>query len=345
MRLRYWLLLLLVLGIGFWAARTSYFTVDRTEFVYLTQFGEPVASFDGETEAGFHWKLPWPIQSVQRIDHRLQVFDLPETELLTHDAKGKTIDKTLTVGAYVCWRIADKDGVDQFIRTVGTPEKAQEILGQRISSRLGAEISKMPVDQLINDAPDARIDQRMDQLRDRLLDGTAEKGEPASDDQLRALARKAYGIELVDIRLRRFNHPSGVRNEIFNRIVSERNEKARQYRNDGMKEASNITSLAQREARDIETEAKSKAEYLRKAADVKADEIRNQAHSKDREFYAFLQKLRTYQTILGDTRDVLLLSGKHELFDMLLKPPKPSSPESKGPNPEPTPMSKSGGGQ
>src|SRR5438270_11195246 len=97
---------LLVLAI---VASTSYFTVDRTEFAYVTQFGRHVKTYDGATEAGLHEKLPWPIQSVQRIDHRLQVFDLDGAELLTHDPKEMTIDKTLTISAYVCWRITDAD--------------------------------------------------------------------------------------------------------------------------------------------------------------------------------------------------------------------------------------------
>src|SRR5580698_6071373 len=97
-------------------AYSSCFVVDRTEFV------QHKATFDGETDAGLHWKLPWPIQSVQRVDHRMQAFDLPETELLTPRAQGRGIDKTLTIGAYVCWKIADKDGVDRFIRSVGLPE-------------------------------------------------------------------------------------------------------------------------------------------------------------------------------------------------------------------------------
>ena len=59
-------------------------------------------------------------------------------------------------------------------------------------------------------------------------------------------------------------------------------------------------------------------------ADAMADRIRNEAHAQDREFYAFLQKLKSYQQMLGDTRDVLLLSGKHPLFDLLLSPPKPA---------------------
>src|SRR5712692_9498107 len=104
---------------------SSCFTVDRADYVYVTQFGKPLITYDGENDAGLHWKLPWPIQSVQRLDHRLQVFDLAGAELLTHDPRGNTIDKTLTMSAYVCWRIADKDGVGLFIRSVGTPERAE----------------------------------------------------------------------------------------------------------------------------------------------------------------------------------------------------------------------------
>jgi membrane protease subunit HflC len=256
---------------------------------------------------------------VQRLDRRLQVFDLPGAELLTHDPKGKTIDKTLTIDAYVCWRIAGKDGgtdsVDRFIRTVGTPDRARAILGQRVSSRLGAEIGNMPLDDLISVAPADAIDRRTDRLRQRLLgDGGKES--------LRELARTSYGIELVDIRLRRFNHPPQVRDAIFDRIRSERNKKVADYQSEGAKLAEDIRSAAEREARDVLTDARSQEQRVRREADVRADEIRNQAHSKDREFYTFLQKLESYQKILGDSKDVLLLSGKHEIFELLLKPPR-----------------------
>jgi membrane protease subunit HflC len=302
---------------------SSFFTVDRTEFVYVTQFGQHVATLDGEndvngnSDAGWHWKLPWPIQSVQRIDHRLQVFDLPETEVLTHDPKGRTVNQTLTVTAYVCWRISDRAGVDQFVRSVGTPDEAKKLLGREIGSRIGAAISNMPIEDLIGIATEQRAEERINQLRDRLL-GTGPDG-------LTTLTRRAYGIELVDVRLRRFNHPVSVREEIFNRIRSERGKKAQDYRNEGEMLRRDILSLAEREAADTLTRARNDAERLRKEADVKADEIRNEAHAKDPDFYAFLQKLKTYQAILGETKDILLLSSKHELFDLLLKPPKPAN--------------------
>src|SRR5262249_53108172 len=107
-----WKLLLPFLALVVALAWSCLFTVDRSEFVYLTQFGRPIATFDGATdsEAGLHVKWPWPIQSVQRLDRRLQVFDLPGAELLTRDTQRNTIDKTLTVDAYVCWRIAEGPG-------------------------------------------------------------------------------------------------------------------------------------------------------------------------------------------------------------------------------------------
>ncbi len=133
--MRKYLLSIVILALGFWLVRSSLFTVDRTEYVYLTQFGRPIGTFDGadSAEAGLHFKWPWPIQSVQRLDSRLQYFDLPGAELLTKIAGGTGIDKTLTVDAYVCWRIAGKEGVDQFIRTVGTAQQARIVLSARIS--------------------------------------------------------------------------------------------------------------------------------------------------------------------------------------------------------------------
>src|SRR5205085_5129154 len=120
MRKFFILIVILVIAaplVGRLALATVLVAVDRTEFVYVTQFGRHVSTYDGRQpdEAGLHWRWPWPIQSISRLDRRLFVFDLPDAELLTHDQQGKTIDRTLTIGAYVCWRIAENEGgVDWF---------------------------------------------------------------------------------------------------------------------------------------------------------------------------------------------------------------------------------------
>jgi membrane protease subunit HflC len=296
--------------------------VDRAEYVYVTQFGQHRATFDGATEGGLHVKLPWPVQSVQRLDRRLQSFDLPETELLTHDASGQTIDKTITVVAYVCWRIADADGVDRFIRRVGQPERARTILGERIRSQLGAAIGRMKMDDLFGtDA--GKVERNLETLRQRLLYGREVAAGAAAPDSLTARARDDYGIDLVDIRLRRTNHPEAVRQAIFTRIRSEREKKAAEYESEGRKLAADITSAAERRASEIRADARAEEKRLKGQAEAEADYIRNQAHSKDVEFYAFLKKLEEYQRILGDNKSMLLLSSHRDLFDVLLQPPRP----------------------
>jgi len=317
-----------------WLASSALFTVDRAEFVYLTQFGKHVATYDGRTDAGLHVKWPWPVQSVIRLDNRLQFFDLREVELLTHDARGKTIDKTLMISAYVCWRIAGKegtfDGVDQFVRAVSTPDRARSILEQRVLSRLGAEIGKISMEDLISAAPGGRVEERLAQIRQRLIGG----GDPVEED-LRRLARDEYGIELVDVQLRRFNHPPTVRSDINARIISERNRKVQEYVSEGDKLAADIESEARQKASDIRTRAEADKKRLEEEAIAKADAIRNEAHSRDREFYTFLQKLQAYQTMLSTSRDMLLLSSEHELFDLLLKPPRFSEAPTAKPSAQP----------
>jgi membrane protease subunit HflC len=308
------------------AATTSFFAVDRTEFAYVTQFGRHVATYDGATDAGLHLKLPWPIQSVQRLDHRLQIFDLAGAELLTHDPKGMTIDKTLTISAYVCWRIAGAKGVDCFIRTVGTPDRAEVILGQQINSRLGAVIGNMELDDLISVAPGQQVKERMDRLNQRLLGNGRPLRESPSGESLKETAKETYGIDLVDIRLRRFNYPPQVRDAIFDRIRSERQKKAADYQSEGAQLAEDIKSQAEYEARTILADARAAEQKLKGEADAKADQIRNQAQSKDVGFYTFLRKLDEYQRILGDKKTVLLLSSHRELFDLLFKPPSPENP-------------------
>lgn len=317
----YWKpLLIITLLTSALVAPMCVFTVDRTEYVYLTRFGAPVATFDGgdDKRAGLHFKWPWPIESVQRLDRRLQYFDLPDAELLTRDPKRNTIDRTLTLDAYVCWRIADAKGVDQFIRSVGTPAGAQAILGQRITSELGAAIGQMELDDLINPNPET-VDAAREKLRQRLLHGGV------SGSSLEEAAEAEYGIEVVDIRLRRSNHPPAVRDAIFERIRSERRKKKAEYESEGLQAKQNIESEGDRRVKILKAEAEAKSRTLKNAADVEAERVLNEAHKKDPQFFTFLKKLEEYQRILGDNKSTLLLSTHRELFDLLFNPPKPDT--------------------
>src|SRR5829696_3578904 len=130
-------------------ARSALYTVDAAEFVYVTRFGDPVRVRDGGTDAGLHLKAPWPVDSVVRIDRRVQSFDLPAVESLTRDPVNRTVDKTLAVDAFATWKIPDAAAADRFVKAVRTPEQARKILGPLVNGRLAAVISTMPLDDLI----------------------------------------------------------------------------------------------------------------------------------------------------------------------------------------------------
>jgi membrane protease subunit HflC len=314
-----WLALPIAAVLSLVGIQVCTFTVDRAEYVYLTQFGRHIATYNGadSADAGLHWKWPAPIQTVHRLDNRLQVFDLPSTELPTRDVKGQTIDKMLTLDAYVCWRITDKDGVDRFLRTVGTPDQAQAILAQHISSELGAAISQMELDDLIS-TEEGRVDRQREALRQRLLRACG-----SAADALGNRTGRDYGIEVADIRLRRANHPPQVRDAIFARIMSERERRVADYQSAGKKQAAEIRSKTDKEVNDLMADANAEKRRIEGEADTRADRIRNAAHGKDVEYYTFLKTLETYKSILGDNKTMLLLSTHREMFRLMFDPPVP----------------------
>ena len=315
MRKLFWLI---VLPLGLIVlASSSLYTVDRTEFVYLTQFGEHQRTFDGarDDQAGLHVKWPWPIQTVQRFDRRLQYFDLPGAELMTRDRDRNTIDKTLTIDAYVCWRIPDGEHVNKFVLSIGTAERARAILSQHLSSKLGALISNMEMNDLVN-TDKTKVDAQRDKLHEELMKQAKQEMEES-------------GIEVVDVRLRRTNHPSSVREEIYARIRSEREKMAADYTSDGDRQAADIRSASDRRVQDLKTRAEAESVRLRGQADARADRIRSEAQQKDPDFYAFLKKLDTYKRIFGDNKTLLLLSTHRDVFDLFNTPPAMKKPGEK----------------
>jgi regulator of protease activity HflC (stomatin/prohibitin superfamily) len=280
----------------------------------------------------------------------LQYLDLPGAELLTRDPRRETIDKTLTIDAYLCWRIPDKQALERFIRTVGSMEGARAILAQRVNSELGAAIGQMELDDLISVGVGSglpglavsvtglgagpkgpllmasallgvrpKVDLKREYLRRRLLDGDGTSERPG----LKAVALAEYGIEVVDLRLRRLNHPVAVRRAIFDRITSEREKKVDDYKSEGEQLAADIRSKSERQVSELRNRAEADAIKVRGQADAEADSIRSEAARLDPGFYTFLRKLEDYQRFLGDNKTILLLSTHREIFDGLFKPPIP----------------------
>jgi membrane protease subunit HflC len=323
MRIALLTLVVVVLGAG---AVMTVFTVDPTEYVYVTEFGRHIATYDGsqtETDAGLHYRRPWPVQSVRRLDRRLQHFDLPATELLTRVSAGGgdkpgtgTVDKILAVEAYVCWRIADKDAVDRFVRRIDTPDRAKLILGQRINSELGALIGQMRMDDLVStevvhQASDVvtKVDRNMEELRSKLR-GRLLK--PVKDE---------YGIEIVDIRLRRFNHPIKVRDAVFARIAAERGNEVARYQSEATFKATEIATRTEGQVAEVLANARKEETKIKKEGETAAGLIQTEAFRKDKDFFIFWESLEQMQTVLGDNRTVLMLSTHHPMFRWIRRPP------------------------
>ncbi len=283
--------------------RLCLFTVDRTEFVYVTQLGRHVATFDGahDEEAGLHLRWPWPIESLTRVDRRLQVLDLPAAELVTRDpTEPGTIDKTLAIDAYVVWRVPDAAALERFILTVGTPERAKAILRDRLHGRLGAAIADMKFNDLIS-IEAGRVDEQRLILRRQLMQPAG-----ASEDD---------GMEVVDVRVRRLNYPAQVRQAIFERIRSERGRKAEAYLNRGRTEAENIKSASEAKVNVDTAKAEADSAEKRGRADAASDRILNGAISKDPDYYAELRRRELGDLALKDNKKVKVWST--QLFRLI----------------------------
>lgn len=296
--------------------RFSFFTVDAGEYAYVTLLGRHDVTLDGAdgAEAGLHFGWPWPFRSVQRIDRRLQHFDLKPIEVLTPDPDGKSVDKNLSIEACVFWRVADKEAVDRFIRRLGSVEQARGILGERVTGKLGAAVSKMHLDDLIGTLPSAdpdrtRVDAKVEALRQTLL------------TSLKTSFHEQYGIELVDIRLKRYTYPGAARNAIFDRIRSEREKTRKKYEDEGTYEAAKIKTDADVEVQKIRSDARFEEQRIRAEAEAEAMAIRNRAHAKDPEFYEFLKKMEQYNVMLGEGKGMLLLSTHRPMFDLMFGAP------------------------
>jgi membrane protease subunit HflC len=203
-------------------------------------------------------------------------------------------------------------------------------LAQRINSELGAAIGTMELDDLVS-IEEGKVEKQREILRTKLL---LEPGR-ANGKSLQESASADYGIEVVDIRLRRANHPPAVRQAIFDRIISERDKKAAQYQSEGERKAADIRSAGEKKVAQLRASSEAESIRMKGQAEAQSDRLRSQAQSRDPQFYTFLKKLEEYQRILGDNKTVLLLGTHRELFDLLFSPPQGSlkAPETKGAKP------------
>ena len=282
-------LALVVLALAALALSTSLFTIHETEVGLVTRFGRPA---DDVAEPGLHWKLPWPVERVLRIDRRMLVFDDEPTEMLTLDKRNVLVD------SFVLWRVEDPL---RFAQTVGSRLEAEARLLDLTSSELGAAVGSVPMEGLIN------VDPEKVQLRT-----VAEKAAAG----IRATVLESFGIELVDLGINGFSLPRQNRASVIDRMRAERGRIATQYRSEGKERALEIEAEATRTRQLLLAEARARAEVIRGEGEAKSLKILSEAYSQDPELYRFVRSLESSEEIL-DSDTTIFLPADHELLGVL----------------------------
>jgi membrane protease subunit HflC len=267
----------------------TFFSVRETEFALITQFGKPVRTV---TDAGLHVK--WFFQSATYFDRRLRVYDPRPSEFLTRDKKN------LVIESYVAWRIRDPK---HFVETVGDPVSAEMRLHDIVWSGLSAVLGTHDLDSIV--APNAAGVQA-ESFLDQLTTATGSS------------ALSQYGIEIVDVRIKRLNLPEQNKQSVYARMRAERERIARQYRAEGEEQALRIRADADRQRDEILSAAYKEAEKTRGEGDAAATRTYSQAYSRNPKFYKLVRTLESYKKILDD-KTTAILSSDSELLKVLMK--------------------------
>jgi len=270
-----------------------FFTVDETEWAVVVRFGKLIRTVG---EAGL--KLRLPIDSVRKFDKRLQVYNPPATEFLTGDKKNLLID------AFVIWRIDDPV---RFWQSVGDAIGAEMRLHDLVWSQLAAALGNYELTQLV-----AVRDKEVGNGGETKLSELTENVRT----QCRNTARRLYGIDIVDVRIKRLNFPEQNKEAVFARMRAERERIAKRYLAEGEEIATRIKSEADRERERILAEAYREAERTKGEGDAIAARIYGQAFSKDPGFYKMLRTLDAYKKAL-DNKTTVVLSADSEFLRLL----------------------------
>ena len=257
--------------------------VDETEQVVILQFGKPVKIIK---EPGLNFKLPAPIQVLNSFEKRLLEYDVPPEEILSRDKKSLIVDN------YVRWRIVDPL---LFLQTVRAIPTAKTRLDDIVYSELRQELGNHDMHEIITEA------------REFIM----EKVTVASNEET-----NKYGIEVIDVRIRRVDLPRENEASIYARMEAERKRQANKFRSEGEEEAQKIRAATDRDKTVLLAEAYKTSQQIRGEGEAEALDIYAVSFSKDPEFYEFIRTLETYEKVI-DKKTTLVLPGDSKLFKAL----------------------------
>ena len=275
--------LLVIIVLGLIVFFTTVFTVDERQQVVILQFGDPIRTI---TEPGLHFKLPVPFQNIVRFDDRLLEYDVSPEEVLSKDKKSLIVDN------YVRWKITNPL---VFLQTVQAIPTAITRMDDIIYSELRRELGTHNMTEIITET------------REEIMEKVTENSDKATDQ---------YGIEVVDVRIKRVDLPKENEQSIYARMEAERNRQANKFRSEGDEEAQKIRASTEKDKTIILAVAYKEAQEIRGVGEAQALEIYAKTYNKDVDFYEFLRTLETYKKVIDD-KTTLVLPADSKLFKML----------------------------
>lgn len=287
------------------------YTIDETAQVVITQFGEPIG--DPITEAGLYVKIPF-IQQANYFDKRLLQWDGNPNQIPTKDKRYIWVDTTAR------WRI--KDAL-KFLQSVSNESGAHARLDDIVDSATRDYITNHNLVEVARDSNhivESNILTQQDEIR--AADEALERISVGRNAITRGILEQArvivpqYGIELVDVRIKRINYVKGVREKVYERMISERKRAAERYRSEGQGKKREIEGQMTKELEQIRSEAYKTAEELKGTADAEAIQIYADAYNKDPEFYSFIKTLDTYRNTI-DENTTVIFSPETEYLEYL----------------------------
>ena len=284
------LVIILILA-AFLVSSECFYTVGEDEYVGVIRFAKTV---DTVSEPGLHFKLPFT-DSVRRFPKKVLLYDMKPSEVLTADSK------TMQVDNYVLWRITDPL---TFYKTLGTMNEAETRIDMLTYSAIKTEMGKSLRDDIIN---------QDDMSRELFNNNILAAATGATDD---------YGIEIIDIKIKKLDLPSDNEEAVYRRMISERSKIAEQYRADGNKEAEMIRNEVDKQKNILISDAKARAEQIKAEGEAEYMRILADAYNtpEKQDFYNFTRALDAVKASL-DGDDVTIILGKDSaLADALLRP-------------------------
>lgn len=255
------------------------YIVKESEYAVVRQFGE-VVKF--ERDPGIKMKVPF-IQSVTTLPKNQLTYNISEEEINTKDKKRIIIDN------YAVWRITDPKAL---ISNAGTLTKAESRMEEFIYSVIRTELGQLRYDEIINDENSSR-----GSLNDRVTERVNE-----------LLLNDKYGIEVVDVRIRRTDLPAENEQSVFTRMVSERQSTAQLYLSEGDADKRRIEAQTDREVQEMLAKVNKEAALIQAEGEAEAAKIYNSSFSKDPEFYSLYRTLESYKKTVGEDTVIILPS-------------------------------------